>query len=136
MEHMDMSQCNGSIPATLPVCDDITDQRGALLDDYDTAISELDAALTDAMHARLALADAEADLSLIEARAILAASGGNAETRKATVTLALADDPAWQDRSRTARTARIGITDAERRATLAKERCRLLRAALTTLSEE
>jgi hypothetical protein len=93
---------NGTRPAPLPVRDTLTDRTGALLDEYDSAITDLDAATRDAATARLTLYDAEVDMSVIEARAVLAVNGSNAEQRKAAVTLALHEDGDWQDLSRTA----------------------------------
>lgn len=105
-------------------------QAADLLAAYDQAIRELDAALGDAASARLALGDIEGSLNVLEAQATLDAVGTNAEQRKAAATLALRDNPDWQDLSQRARDARAGLLDAERRAAVSKERCRFLRAAL------
>ena len=53
------------------------------------------------------------------------------EERKARLVLTLADDPRHQRATLAQRDARRCLLDAERRAQVAKERCRLLRASLT-----
>ncbi len=100
------------------------------LDAWDDAITALDAALTDVAHARHAAQDAEGQMAVIEARTTLATNGANAETRKAAVALVLAGDGIYRQAATRAREARLRLTDAERRAIVAKERCRLLRVAL------
>ncbi len=97
---------------------------------WDDAITALDTALADAARARLAAQDAEQNMAIIEARTLLVTTGGNAETRKAALMLALAEDGAYQESARGARSARMALAGAERRAAGAKERGRLLRAAL------
>ena len=74
---------------TYTVREALSDQAGALLDELDTLISDLDAALAEQHAARLVIADAELEMALIEASLTLSTNGGNAETRKATVFLAL-----------------------------------------------
>ncbi len=97
------------------------------LDAWDDAISALDAALCDASAARLTI-DTEAEaLERLEAAHVLAIDGGNAETRKARLTLALADDPDFQRHAQALREARHRLMNAERATTVARERCRLLR---------
>jgi len=99
------------------------------LDHWDDAIDALDTALANASLARDEISHVAEELDLIEARAILAATGANAEARKATVTLALADDPSYQALLAQSRGARQRLADAERRVVVLKERCRLLRSA-------
>lgn len=102
---------------------------------YDAAITALDAAYADAARAR---ADAEAaalSMERIEASHVLAIDGGNAETRRARLTLALADDGRHRDAHRRHQEARGRLADAERRLQVGRERCRLLRAALALAAE-
>ncbi len=70
----------------------------------------------------------------LEAAVTLRVEGGNKQQRKARITLALAELSAHQCVAAEARTAREWPADAERRATVAKERCRPLRAALALLA--
>ena len=102
----------------------------AELDDWDSAITALDAALADAASARRELADAEREADLLEARALLSISGANAETRKAALAVQLAESPAYQCLLSEARAARERLADAERCVVILKERCRLHRSAV------
>src|SRR5439155_11953634 len=130
---------NGHTPAThttapLTVRDE-PDRGGALLDELDDVIAVLDAALADQCAARVVIADAETELAIIEASHMLAVTGGNEASRKAALTLALRDDAAYQQLARTVRDARAAYHEAERRCVVAKERCRLLRAALALVAD-
>ena len=110
----------------------------AELDLWDSAITELDAALADAATARLAIGTETVTLERLEAGIMLGIEGGDAESRKARLTLALADDARYEACRRRLIDARHGLMDAERRVQVSKERCRLLRAAmmLTANGEE
>ena len=100
------------------------------LDTYDSAITELDAALSDAARERLIIHETGAELALLEAHASLTVEGRNEAERKARLTLALHDSSAYEQARVRDRDARFRLADAERRATVARERCRLLRSAL------
>ncbi len=102
----------------------------AELESWDDAIAALDAALADAAAARRELADAERKTDLLEARALLSVNGGNAETRKAALGVQLAESPAYQCLISEARMARERLADAERRATILRQRCRLHQSAV------
>jgi len=95
---------------------------------WQAAIDGLDAALGEAAAARAEISRIAEATEVIEANAVLAASGSNAEARKAVMTLALAGDASYQDLVRQARDARQRLAEAERRVVVLKERCRLLRA--------
>ena len=106
-----------------------TDAR-AELHAWESAIADLDQALADLAGAR-AMIDAEsAMLDRLEASKVLSIEGPNAEARKARLTLELADDARYQSHLVSLRQARERLADADRRVAVAKERCRLLRAAL------
>lgn len=101
------------------------------LDAWDDLIVELDQALRDASAARLAIDQEETTLERIEAGHISTIEGGNAETRKARLTLALADDARYQSHLQSLTEARRKAFDADRRVTVTKERCRLMRTSLS-----
>ena len=103
------------------------------LEAWQDAIAALDLALADAAAARAAIDAETLPLERIEASTVLTIEGGNAETRKARLTLALADDARYQTHLAALRAARERLLDAERRVAVAKERCRLLRASLAML---
>jgi hypothetical protein len=101
------------------------------LDAWDDQIAALNVALTDAAVARDRLADIGRQMDLEEARAVAGTIGGNAESRKASVTLFLNEhDPDYQALLSQQREARLKLADAERRAEIARQQCRLLRAAV------
>ena len=102
----------------------------AYLETWSEAITALDAAIGDAAAARAAIELETTAMERIEATTMLTIEGGNAETRKARLTLALADDPRYQAHVRALAAARERLADADRRATINRERCRLLRATL------
>ncbi len=103
----------------------------AELEAWQTAIGDLDRALVDLTAARTEIEAHSNLLDRIEASKVLTIEGGNAETRKARLTLELADDARYQSHLNGLRIARERLADADRRVAVAKERCRLLRAALT-----
>lgn len=97
---------------------------------WESAIADLDQALADLAGSR-AMIDAESGmLDRLEAGKVLSIEGPNAEARKARLTLELADDARYQSHLASLRQARERLADADRRVAVAKERCRLLRAAL------
>lgn len=101
------------------------------LDAWDDCISTLNQALRDIATARLSIEQEEQALDRIEASHVLSIDGGNAESRKARLTLELADDGRYQAHLRALRQARHDLMDADRRVAITKERCRLLRATVT-----
>lgn len=104
------------------------------LDAWDSAIADLSAALHEAASARMTLDETALVMERIEASHILDIDGGNAERRKARLTLALADDGRYQDARSRHQEARHSLLDAERHITVSKERCRLLRVSLELLT--
>ena len=116
---------NGAAPASIEAFD-----RAAELDAWDTTIGDLDAALRDTAGARREIDELGAVLERIEASAVLSIDGPNAEARKARLTLELADDGRYCGALADLRGARERLADADRRVTVSRERCRLLRAAL------
>jgi len=94
---------------------------------WQKAIEALDVALGDAATARAEISRQADAMEVIEANAVLGATGSNAEARKAGVTLALAGDLSYQELAGRVRDARSRLADAERRVAVLKERCRLLR---------
>ena len=102
----------------------------AELDDWDSAITALDAALADAASARRELVDAEREADLLEARALLSISGSNESMRKAALAVALSESISYQDITAEVRALRERLADAERGAAILRERCRLHRAAV------
>ena len=69
-------------------------------------------------------------MDLMEARALLSVTGANAETRKAALAVALSESITYQDITAEIRARRERLADADRRATILRERCRLHRAAV------
>ncbi len=129
-----MTMTNGTLPtittpATACPCR-LPTVALAELDDWDSTIADLDRALADAAAARRDLLSVEAETELLEARAVLAVTGGNAETRKATVAVQLAESVAYQDLVAEAREARARLADAERRVLILRQRCHVHRAAI------
>jgi hypothetical protein len=130
-----MTTMNGTatiIPPALSVIE-VHDAR-ADLDAWDDAITDLDAALTTAADARLTLERQQRHLEAIEASVVLSIDGKNAEERKARLVLALNDDARHLATVRKIDEQRARLLDAERRTTVAKERCRLLRSGLALVS--
>lgn len=126
------TQRNGTLPAVrVPPA---SDRAGALLDELDTLIADLDGALADAAAARLVITDAETEMELIAASLTLETEGKNEAERRARLTLALRDEPGYQHFAATARAARSGLFTAERRAAVVRQRIALVRAALALLA--
>jgi hypothetical protein len=123
------SQNGVAIPALLYLQGGIVDPRQHL-EAWQDAIALLDEAMRDLTAARAAIeADAQT-LERLEASRVLTIEGGNAETRKARLTLELADDARYQAHLGNLRAARERLADADRRVAIQRERCRLLRATL------
>jgi hypothetical protein len=114
----------------MPVVTIETYNRQAEIDLWDDAIATLDQALADAASSRVAIESEQQTIERLEAGHVLTIEGGNAETRKARLTLALADDGRYQVHHQRLWEARQRLMDAERRVMVAKERCRLLRTSL------
>jgi hypothetical protein len=102
----------------------------AELQAWEAAITDLDQALADLAGARAMIDTESAMLDRLEASKVLSIEGPNAEARKARLTLELVDDARYQAHLLSLRQARERLADADRRVAVAKERCRLLRAAL------
>ena len=101
------------------------------LDSWDQSIDALNLALTDAAVARDKISELTRLLDVEEARALLGASGGNAETRKAAVLLALNEAcPVYENLQAELRERRLRLADAERRVIVAKQQGRLLQTAI------
>jgi hypothetical protein len=109
-------------------------QGQELLDEWDTVIEELNATLGRLNAARHDLTEAEEELTVIEARAVLEVSGGNAETRRAQLTLLLAEHPTYQRTAARVKASQEGVREAERHLSVLKERGRLLRAATALIA--
>ena len=120
-----------NVPAIfLPGYRAMTDTALGDLDAYDSAIAELDAALTDAARERLIIHEAGTELALMEAQVSLTVEGRNEAERKARLTVALHENSEYEQARVRDRDARFRLADAERRVMVARERCRLLRCAL------
>jgi hypothetical protein len=118
-----------AIPAILYVQPGTVDPRQQL-DAWEDAITSLDGAMRDVASARVAIEQEAQTLERLEASRVLGIEGGNAETRKARLTLELADDARYQAHLENLRAARERLADADRRVAIQRERCRLLRATL------
>ena len=76
------------------------------------------------------LTDAERKAKLLAARALLNITGSNEGMRKAALAVALSESIPYQDMTAEVRALRERLADAERRAAILWERCRLHRAAV------
>ena len=104
---------------------------GMDLQDWEGCIADLNLALVEVAVARDKLAELSRQMDLEESRAILEVTGANAEQRKATITLALnAEGAAYAMLAEQSRAIRLKQADAERRAEIARQQCRLLREAV------
>lgn len=127
---MTSTYTNGTRPTTAaPFLIETADLR-AELDALEDCITDLDRALGTAADARLRLDKLNRELEAIEASILLGIEGGNAEQRKARLVLALGDDDRHVRTVQAIDAERARLLDAERRAQVARERCRLLRASL------
>ena len=101
------------------------------LENWEDAIDALNLALTDAAVCRDRLAGLADLMESEEAKATLEATGSNAEQRKASLTIALnAEGAEYAKLAAQSRAIRLKLADAERRAEIARQRCRLLREAV------
>ena len=75
----------------------IHDRAATLLSEADSLISHVDAVLADQTAARLAIAEAEAEMTIIEASLTFTIEGQNESERKARLALALQADPGHQE---------------------------------------
>lgn len=116
----------------LPVRDD-GDPAGRLLDEFDTLVGLIEAAMHDMEAARATVAETDVQMEVLHASATLAAPGGNEAVRRAAVVLQLRDDPEYQTHAQTNRAARAELHASERRLTVAKLRLSLVKAALMVL---
>src|SRR3712207_5989327 len=97
------------------------------LDAWTEQIAALDTALTDAAAARATIDAETVTLERLQTSILLGIEGGNAETRKARLTLTLADDAQHEATRLRICEARLRQMNAERPVQVARERCRLLR---------
>ncbi|MBI2760400.1 MAG: hypothetical protein HYX51_03110 [Chloroflexi bacterium] len=100
------------------------------LAEYERQITDLDQALRDAAAARQALELDGDQLSYIEAETTLHVDGRNEAERRAKLVIELQENPDYQAALASRRTNRERLADADRRVTIATERCRMLRGAL------
>ena len=119
---------------TYTVRDVEQDRTAALLDELDSLIAALDAALAEQNGARATIADGELEMQLIAASLTLSTEGRNESERRARLTLALHDDPGYQACAATVRHARAALLSAERTITIIKARMALVKAALALLT--
>ena len=106
------------------------EQGWELLDELDSVITSLGQALGECNTARRDLTVAEEALAVLEAEIILSVSGANAETRRAAVTIQMAQSPEYQLAQSQAREAQDRVREADREVTVLKEKARLIHAAL------
>jgi hypothetical protein len=105
------------------------ENHAADLDAWDSEIANLNIALRDLAVARAQIEIETEALERVEADVRLSVEGQNADIRRARLTLALADDRRHVEHTAALRGAKAALLDADRRVTVAKERCRLLRNA-------
>lgn len=106
-----------------------------IVDQYQERIGDLDTALADAATSRRTAQMWREDLARIEATILLAGVEGRNETeRKAALLVTLDADTDYQLVRERLAEAVTAQTDAERRADVAREWCRLLRGALAVIA--
>ena len=125
-----------SLTFACPIVRTESDPLAAEFDGWDDAIVALDQALQDQHRARVAIEEEQTAVERLEASHVLRIEGPNAEARRARLTLELADDDRYTGHLRALREARERLWDAERRVVLARERCRLIRAAIACYGGE
>jgi small-conductance mechanosensitive channel len=122
---------NGTYTTTLIVPTiEATDLR-ADLDALDDCLDDLNEAMQQTAMARLEIDRLGRHLESVEAGHILAIEGGNAEQRKARLTLALLDDAEHVRTVRAIDQERARLYDSERRITVAKGRARAIHAGIS-----
>lgn len=126
-----------AMPADVPLIERLSraDDVRLLLDEWDTAITDLDCALRENKIARSDLLVVEDAQRCAEARVSLRIEGKNEAERRARLTLALEKHREYQAACHDIIGLKERIWDAEREAAVAKERCRLLRAALALVTD-
>jgi hypothetical protein len=97
----------------------------------DDCLDDLNEAMQHAAAARLELDRLQRHLESVEAGHVLSIEGGNAEQRKARLTLALNDDAEHLRTVQAIDQERGRLYDAERRITVAKGRSRAIHASLS-----
>jgi hypothetical protein len=107
-----------------------TRHAAELLAEYERQIAALDQGLRDAATARQALELDGDQISYIEAETTLQVDGRNEAERRAKLVIELQENSDYQTALTGRRTNRERLADADRRVTIATERCRMLRAAL------
>ena len=133
---MQTTETGRSLAFACPIVRTEGDRVGAEFDAWDDAIGALDQALRDQHRARVAIEEVQTAVERLEASHVLRIEGPNAEASRARMTLELADDDRYTGHLRALREARERLWDAERRVALAKERCRLIRAAIACYGGE
>lgn len=113
----------------------MTNRVAELLAEYERQIAALDQALRDSAAARQALELDGDQISYIEAETTLGVDGRNEAERRAKLAIELQENPDYQAALTARRATRESLADAERRSTIAAERCRMLRAALAARGE-
>jgi hypothetical protein len=101
----------------------------ALLNDIDDAINEMQRAMQDAAAAKMEARRLSIEMQIMVAKHQLAAAP-NARTRKALLTLALADDARYQARLGLLHATKMQAAEAETRAAVAREQAQTFRAEL------
>jgi hypothetical protein len=115
---------------TIPTITALADGGGALLDELDSLITELNDTLSEQITARIVIADAETEMSVLDASITLGTTGPNELARKAAITLTLHNDAGYQELARVARDARAMLFESERQLTVLKHRIGLVKSAL------
>lgn len=117
-----------AVPISVPDADEYV---GILLDEWDTQITTWAEAARHAAQARRDLTVSRELMAIIEAETLLAFEGHTESERRSRLLLALHRHNAWRECREAVRAARERIMEAENRATLARMRLELVRAALT-----
>jgi hypothetical protein len=118
-------QQDGEWPRAATTTDELIE---ASLSDWDGFIIDWSIARQDVADARQEVARLTLTLERIRAAHFLCITGGNAQTRKARLTLALADDARYQAHLGVLHATRAELAEAERQAGIARERCKMLAA--------
>jgi hypothetical protein len=114
----------------------VDDPITADFDTWDDLIQVLSDAMWSMARTKLLIEEEQAAIERIEASHILRVEGPNAEARKASLTLELADDAAYAAHLRTLRQAKERLMGDERVIATTKERCRLIRAAIACFGRD
>ena len=114
----------------VPPADEYAD---ILLDEWDTAIAAYEQAIRDAAAARCELAALREPMAIIEAETVLGVEGRADAERRARALLTLRRHEGWRGYRRASQAAHERLHDAEGRATVARMRAELVRAALAAV---